>query len=153
MRAFGKVSCQGGGWSDKWPLKRVYDGIPQTLAGGKHRRIARSRSPARSYSADLAFRRRHLPIRSILLTLAGTLNSFRREVPPQTPPVGESGGRSTLQWILKPPLSVQKARKSRVGIIARDFVNLARPRAFGITLLHPPPLPARRSASVCVHSR
>lgn len=32
MHAFEKVLCQGEDQSDKWPLNRVYDGIPQALA-------------------------------------------------------------------------------------------------------------------------
>lgn len=114
---------------------------PANTRRGRQTSANRAESFARSPSlrAGLAFRRQYLPIRSILLTLAGTLNSFRRKF--------SRNPRGRANWVVEapfgrtlkpppPPLSTQKARKSlaRVRSSRRNHRAIL-PLSSGISLI------------------
>lgn len=111
MQAFGKVLCQGGDRSDKWPLNRVYDGIPQALA---ERQTSVSLDSFALSSLLRCWLFGSLPIRSILLTLAGTLNSFRRKFPRSLREPSRVGPETSFCWIFKPPRG-KSAKESRAS--------------------------------------
>lgn len=113
MQAFGKVLRQGGDQSDKWSLNRVYDGIPQALAE-RQTSYASLNSFAPSSLLRCWLFGGSLPIRSILLTLAGTLNSFRRKFPRSLRDSRRVDPETPFRWIFKPPRG-KSAKESRAS--------------------------------------